>query len=40
MRNLFRLKKENQEIKKRVIRDTRNLFRLKKENKAMKNRVI
>ena len=40
MRNLFRLKKENKEIKKRVIGDTRNLFRLKKKNKAITNRVI
>ena len=36
MRNLFRLKKENKEIKKRVIGDTRNLFRLKKKIKQLK----
>ena len=43
IRNVFRLKREN-EKKKRVvctaIKDIRNLFRLEEENEAIKDRVI
>ena len=36
IRNLFRLEKENKDIKDRIIRDDRNPFRLDKEIKAIK----
>ena len=32
VRNLFRLKKENEAIKDRIIRDIRNLFQMEKED--------
>ena len=49
MRNLFRLKKENKEIKDRRIIDIqnlfkhayiRNIFRFKKSNKVIKDRIL
>ena len=38
--NLLRLKKENEVIKYRTIKDIRKDFRLKQENEAMKDRII
>ena len=40
VQNLFRLKKEIEEIDYIAIKDVRNHFRLKKEKDAIKNRII
>ena len=44
IRNLFRLKRENEKKKKEIvytaIKDIRNLFRLEKGNEAIEDRVI
>ena len=34
IRNLFRIEKLYEEIKGRILTDTRNVFRLEKENKS------
>ena len=40
IKNLFRLDKENKEIKDRILRDIRNVFRLENENKAIKDIIV
>ena len=40
VRYLFRLEKENEEIKDRILWDIRNIFRLQKENKAIKDIIL
>ena len=40
IRNLFRLEKENGEIKDRILRDVRNVFRLEKDNKSIKDIIL
>ena len=40
IRNIFRLEKDNKEIKDGIIRDIRNPFRLEKENKAIEYKIL
>ena len=40
IKNLFRLKKVNEEIKDRIFRDIRNIFRLEKEKKPIKDIIL
>ena len=40
IKSFFRLEKENQAIKDRILRDIRNVFRLQKENNAIKGIIL
>ena len=40
IRSLFKVEKENEEIKDTMLRNIRNVFRLEKENKAIKDIIL